>query len=1027
MPINVLQPTLNGGVAAPGLWHRVDQQKFSTWLREAVNYYVVPQGGAVNRAGTFMLAPVKKFSYTYEQTIPLYAWGVAGYEERGVYYTQSPEPVAGCPVYKNDEKTPSLTATAFDLNSNPATMDITDGPWTWTVLRQPSWDTSRTVVKTGHKSKKARLLPFVFSKTQAYALEVGDGYIRFFNSDGQLLDEHNLVYELPTDLTKGELKDLYYCQSADVMYFARNGKRPKQLERYGHTDWKYTDYLFMYGPLKLENKDDALKISSFYDTTAKKFYLTCEQDLFSAGDVGAWWKIKNRLKAVNFAPQYTTQANTISDPMLVSGEMVLQTTGTWGGKVDVQYSADPNDENSWTTLHTITSIMYHDTAADQDVNSFNANDVVSVPAGLWWVRVKPAITNGRCYLRLDCEEQEVGIFYKITEYVSPLKAAATLVNDTKNLETYFSTGREYKSCIPTFTSAKAPSGTYNSLQADFWKVLDGRNDTVFSMANNTSQDQGGFNYTFPSAVVITSIAILGHNIEGAIGNSTSNDNIILAPNTSAGAFNVRSVQRGKEVTFTAGGQTYKETWRIFNVSPVVASEINFSVSADSASSNTSPKHLVQIQVRGYDYVAGQEITINATARWSEGAWSDKNGWPSCVAQHSGRLAWGQLDSVQGTQIGDSHSFAVSSPMLDSDAFSTTLRDDGINTINALVSMKSLVAFTAGGVFASNSAVMTPTDAGMPKQSADGGSNVRPAIIGTRVIYALPKATKLHDSAYDYSTDAFHGNNLCYIAAHLFENDHIVEMAYQQEPDGLLWVLLESGKLLCLTYVHTENVCAWTEMQTDGKIESICCIPAQGRDELFLIVNRSGVRFVEKMAPRLESKEPAEQFFVDCGRTYRGEPASVISGLDYLEGKEVAVLADGQVEKRQTVQDGKITLSAPARVVHVGLPYTARLRTLCGDINTESGSVFPKKKRYVGAMVSFVDSQSAVVGAENDMLEKWLPEKPLIYNQAKPLATEDVRFTFAGKYETMPSIVVEQQDPLPLMITAIVPCAQVGNL
>ena len=1029
MPVHLLQPSLNGGVSAPGLWHRVDQQKFSTWLRECVNYYIQPQGGAANRPGMLMLAPVKKFAYTHEEEVTLYAWGVSGYSL--TLYTETATPAVGSPVYKNSETTASSTVsiTDVDLTSNPPTIDYADTsvPSTGTLLRMTSADTTRTVTKTGYRSKKARLLPFVFSKKQAYALEVGAGYIRFYNSNGQLLDEHDLVYEVETDLTEGELQDLYYCQSADVMYFARNGQRPKQLERYGHTDWKFTDYVFMYGPLNRENKDESLKISACYNSTAGKFYLTCENDLFAEGDVGAWWKIKHRLKAVNFSPQYTTQSQSISSAMLMTGEMVVQTTGTWGGKVEIQYSADPNDANSWMTLHTISSIMYHDQAANQDVNSFNANDVVSIPVGLWWIRVQPTVTNGHCYLRLDCEEQEVGIFYKITEYVSPLKVAATLVNDTKNLETYFSTGREYKSCIPTFTSAAAPSGTYNSLQADFWKVLDGKNDTVFSMVNNTDQDHGGFSYTFPSAVLITSIAILGHNIEGALGNSTANDNIILAPNTSAGAFNVRSVQRGKEVTFTAGGQTYKETWRIFNVAPVVASEINFSVSADSASSNTSPKHLVQIQVRGYDYVAGQEITINTTPKWSEGAWSTKNGWPSCVAQHGGRLTWGQLDSVQGTQIGDSHSFATSTPLEDSDGFSTTLRDDGINAINALVSMKNLVAFTAAGTFASDSAVMTPADCGMPKQTSDGGSNVRPAVIGSRAIYAMPKGTKVRDAAYDYSADVVHGDNLCWIAAHLFDNERVIEMAYQQEPDGLLWVLLASGKLLCLTYVHAENVLAWTEMQTDGLVESICCIPGKSRDELFLIVNRGGTRYVEKMADRLASKDPKEQFFVDCGRTYRGAAATVISGLDYLEGKEVAILADGQVCPRQTVINGQITLTAAASVVHVGLPYTAHLRTLSGDLNTDSGSVMSKKKRFIGALVCFVDSRNARVGADADLMETWSPEYPITLNEGKELVSEDVRFTFGASYEQMPSVIVEQQDPLPLMITAIVPCAQVGNL
>ena len=185
MPVHLLQPTLNGGVAAPGLWHRIDQQKFSTWLRECVNFYVQPQGGVANRPGTLMLAPVKTFAYTYEEEVNLYAWGVSGYESRTLY-TETPTPSVGSPVYLTTETTASTTVsiTAVDLTSNPPTIDYANSaiPSTGTLLRQPSWDTTRTVTKTGYKSKKTRLLPFVFSKTQAYALEVGDGYIQFVQS-----------------------------------------------------------------------------------------------------------------------------------------------------------------------------------------------------------------------------------------------------------------------------------------------------------------------------------------------------------------------------------------------------------------------------------------------------------------------------------------------------------------------------------------------------------------------------------------------------------------------------------------------------------------------------------------------------------------------------------------------------------------------------------------------------------------------------------------------------------------------------
>lgn len=919
MPLNLLQPTLNGGEAAPGLWHRFDLTKFSTWVKEGINCFVRPQGGLSNRPGTIMMA------------------------------------------------------------------------------------------KTKYPDKKARLMPFVFSKKQAYALEIGEGYVRFFNPQGQILDEKGLVYEVPTDLEEVELEDLYYCQSADVMYFARNGRKPKQLERYGHTDWRFSDYLYLYGPLKLQNADEKLKISASYNKTEKKFYLTCENEVFKTGDEGAWWKVRHTLKSVHYQKEAKTQGNITSEPMLVSGEVTLHTSGTWKGQVKLEYTNDPKDLNSWRTLREISSL-----------SDFNANDVVSIPAGLWWVRVVSTINDGTCYFTLDCDEQLVDIFYKVVKYVSPIKVQADLVNDTRDLEDYFSSGREYKSCLPVMTSATAPEGTFSSLQPDAWKALDGSSKTYVKIGNVLN-----FTYEFArEGVVVNSVAVLGYGIDGPFiaSGPSEDDTQFLTYNDSVG-FVIRNEQRGDEVSFEADGKTFKNTWRILNVTPVPIKKISLGIN------NTllKEKFLVQFVVRGYDYEAGKEITINATSQWSEGAWSMKNGWPSCVAQHGGRLMWGQNDAVQGTQIGNNHSFALSTPLEDSDGINTTLKDEGVNEINALVSMKSLLAFTAGGVFASNAAVMTPTDAGLPKQSGVGGSSVRPVVIGTRVLYALPKAGKIHDSAYDYSTDAFDGGDLCLIAGHLFENEQIVDMAYQQEPYGVLWVVLASGKLLALTYVQAEQVCAWTQMKTQGLVESVCCIPGEKRDELFLIVNRDGVRYVEKMADRLESKDPKEQFFVDCGRTYRGEPAQVISGLDYLEGKEVAILADGQVVPRQTVKNGQITLSFAAGVVHVGLAYKTRISTLCGDLNTSGGSVLAKKKRYKGALVSFLDSRGARVGCKEGRMETWKPEKPIYFNQAKGLITQDVQFTFGGDYKYLPSVIVEQEDPLPLTVTAIMPFVNVGDL
>ena len=40
-----------------------------------------------------------------------------------------------------------------------------------------------------YTNKKSRLIPFIYSDTDAYVLEFGDKYIRFFKNGGQILED----------------------------------------------------------------------------------------------------------------------------------------------------------------------------------------------------------------------------------------------------------------------------------------------------------------------------------------------------------------------------------------------------------------------------------------------------------------------------------------------------------------------------------------------------------------------------------------------------------------------------------------------------------------------------------------------------------------------------------------------------------------------------------------------------------------------------------------------------------------------
>ena len=95
-------------------------------------------------------------------------------------------------------------------------------------------------------SKKVRLVRFEFSITQAYILEFGDLYIRFYKDNGQIIS--GTAVQVTTTFTEAELFSLYFAQSADTLYIAHPSHAPSKLTRSSHTSWTLADLTFASAP-----------------------------------------------------------------------------------------------------------------------------------------------------------------------------------------------------------------------------------------------------------------------------------------------------------------------------------------------------------------------------------------------------------------------------------------------------------------------------------------------------------------------------------------------------------------------------------------------------------------------------------------------------------------------------------------------------------------------------------------------------------------------------------------------------------
>lgn len=103
------------------------------------------------------------------------------------------------------------------------------------------------VAEVKNSAKAVRMIPFEFSITQAYTLEFGDQYIRFYKDQGQI-ESGGAAYEIASPYLEADLAGIKYAQDADTMYLVHPLYAPRKLTRTGHTSWTLSLVDFNNGP-----------------------------------------------------------------------------------------------------------------------------------------------------------------------------------------------------------------------------------------------------------------------------------------------------------------------------------------------------------------------------------------------------------------------------------------------------------------------------------------------------------------------------------------------------------------------------------------------------------------------------------------------------------------------------------------------------------------------------------------------------------------------------------------------------------
>ena len=105
------------------------------------------------------------------------------------------------------------------------------------------------VAEVKNSFQNVELIEFKFNDVQAYIIEAGDQYFRFYRNQGRILDSGTgAIFELVTPYFHTDVAQLRFVQSADVLFIFHPDYAPRKLTRRDHDDWTIEEMDFFDGP-----------------------------------------------------------------------------------------------------------------------------------------------------------------------------------------------------------------------------------------------------------------------------------------------------------------------------------------------------------------------------------------------------------------------------------------------------------------------------------------------------------------------------------------------------------------------------------------------------------------------------------------------------------------------------------------------------------------------------------------------------------------------------------------------------------
>lgn len=256
-------------------------------------------------------------------------------------------------------------------------------------------------------------------------------------------------------------------------------------------------------------------------------------------------------------------------------------------------------------------------------------------------------------------------------------------------------------------------------------------------------------------------------------------------------------------------------------------------------------------------------------------------FPSTVTFHQQRRVFANTDNnvedVFLSRSGDFSNFTTRKPIQDDDTIRFNLAGLQVNEVQSITEANGLLMMMTANseisITGNSSGALVPGATTPRLNSSNGSSKLQPMNVNGTIIYTQGRQNIVRSLAPEGAFDSFNSGDLTIFSVHLFENHTIVDMAFQQIPHSVAWLVRDDGVLLGLTFLREQEILAWHRHDFDGgTVENVVSVPEGTEDAVYVVVKRTinskTVRYVERLKPRIVV-DVEDFIFVDSSVTVDG--------------------------------------------------------------------------------------------------------------------------------------------------------------